>query len=589
MSDDSLVANPGAGGAFFKVDKVSGTSTPYMKIATTDVVQVIGNLAVTNTVAITGTITDTSQVFGKISSFAVNPIPGTSQVFGQVSSFPVSTTFVTISSSQVALGGGTQYLDSSATTAPTGMIAMYKFGAAASTMVAVASATPLPVFAISTNPLAIVGTSQVNIVSSVALGFTPTGTSMVNVVSSNTLGPLNLISSMIFADNAAYVPGTSRLGVVGGYYSSTNPALAHNDAGALLLNASSMIVNAPGAAETLVSTTPAVRVSVLDANGNQVTGFGSGTQYVDGTATTAATGMVQMYAFGAANSTVVAVSSSKPLPVYQISTGPVGPLVGTTMVNVVSSIPLGGGTQYAEAAVTTVATGNVSMWMFGAAESTVAAVSSSQPLPVFAISTVPHALVGTSQVFGGISSFAVNAIPSTSQVFGQVSSFAVNTVSTQVISSIPFIVSQSTAAWQAQVTNTVNVNIASSVTQSTSPIPIASGGLDTQLYVSVTTAPKTIKNSSGRLYDIWFTNSGTSMAWLKLFNASSASVSTGTTAPLMTFGLPAASSGVSGWLGSGYGYNFSTAIAVSVTASSATSTDTSSPPTNQILLQFGYK
>lgn len=105
---------------------------------------------------------------------------------------------------------------------------------------------------------------------------------------------------------------------------------------------------------------------------------------------------------------------------------------------------------------------------------------------VFVVSSVPNVLAGTSQIFGQVSTFpsstfvtnltttSVNVISTvphtivgTSQVFGIVSS--------QIISSIPLIVSQSTTAWQVQVTNMVNVNLTSSITQNTvitSSVPI---------------------------------------------------------------------------------------------------------------------
>lgn len=83
------------------------------------------------------------------------------------------------------------------------------------------------------------------------------------------------------------------------------------------------------------------------------------------------------------------------------------------------------------------------------------------------VSSVPHALVGTSQVFGGVSSFPL----------GVASTFAVNnpgTVSTQIISSIPFFVAQSSAPWSiiggVQVTNTVVVSSLPSALVGTSQV-----------------------------------------------------------------------------------------------------------------------
>lgn len=368
-----------------------------------------------------------SVTIGTVSSFPLS----TTQVFGTVSTQIVSSIPIFVSQSTnpwtVVLPG--------------------------TTMVNVVSTVPqsITIGTVSTFPLSTTqvfgqvssfafGTTNVNIVSSIALGFTPTGTSFVSISSSQ---PIIVAQSTV----PWQISGTSSVNII------SSVALGFTPTGTSMVN--------------IVSSIP----------------LGGGVQYVEGNTTTNPTGNTAMWK--SAVSTMVSVSTSNPLPVYQISTGPVGPLVGTTMVNIVSTV----------------------------------------------------------------------------------------IQNNNITSSIPLIVSQSTNTWAVN------------------PNPSSSNGLDTQLYVSVTTAPRTIKNSAGRLYDIWFTNAGTSMAFLKLYNASSASVSTGTTAPLMTFGLPASptTTGVSGWLGSAFGYTFSTAIAVSVTASSATSTDTSTPVTNQILLQFGYK
>lgn len=385
------------------------------------------NVNIVSSVTLRANVVASVAQTGQISSFPI----GTTQVFGTVSTQIVSSIPIFVSQSTnpwtVVLPG--------------------------TTMVNVVSTVPqsITIGTVSTFPLSTTqvfgqvssfafGTTNVNIVSSIALGFTPTGTSFVSISSSQ---PIIVAQSTV----PWQISGTSSVNII------SSVALGFTPTGTSMVN--------------IVSSIP----------------LGGGVQYVEGNTTTNPTGNAAMWK--SAVSTVVSVSTSNPLPVYQISTGPVGPLVGTTMVNIVSTI----------------------------------------------------------------------------------------TQNNNITSSIPLIVSQSTNTWAVN------------------PNPSSSNGLDTQLYVSVTTAPRTIKNSAGRLYDIWFTNAGTSMAWLKLYNASSASVSTGTTAPLMTFGLPASptTTGVSGWLGSAFGYTFSTAIAVSVTASSATSTDTSTPVTNQILLQFGYK
>lgn len=570
---DIVVSNPGVGGASFAVDTISGTTFPYVKITLGDLDQDNGGVSSSNPMPIHGAVGITSGAFSA-STQIVSSIPFfVAQSSGPWTVSPQGTSYITLASTQVSIGGGTQYLDGAATSAPTGNIMFYRGGNSSGTMTAVdASTHAMPM----------------NIVSSIALGFTPTGTSFVSISSSRPLivqqsttpwsvssATLDLISSAVFADGATYVRGTSRLAAIGAIYSSTSPTLTHSTVAAPRINSSGRFEMAPGDAETIVSTTPLVRIGIWNDQDQQITAFGGGQQYTDGSVTTAPTGNAFMWK--SLVSTMAVVSSSKPLPMNIVSSISLGfTPTGTSYVTLSSTqVTIGGGTQYIDGATTTSPTGNVMMYRSGNSSGALSAVDvSTHAMPVYIASSVALGFTPTGTSFVSISS------------------------------SQPLWVSQSSSPWSiiggvnvstmAAVASTFALNVVSTFSvspalTSTTPIPSAQGGLDIQSYISVTTSPKTIKNSAGKVYDVWFTNSATSTRWLKFFNASSASVSTGTTLPLMTFGLPGGTSAVSGWLGSVYGYQFSTAAAVACTASSATSTDTSAPGTNEVLLMIGYK
>lgn len=313
----------------------------------------------------------------------------------------------------------------------------------------------------------------------------------------------------------------------------------------------------------LVSTAPIALVGTSQVFGTVSTQIVSSIPLIVSQSTTpwSVSGQVSTFPTGQA-STFVANA-----PNVNVTNVPAVTVNGTTMVNIVSSIALG----------------------FTPTGTSFVSISSSQPI-IVAQSTNPWTINGQ------INASSFTAVAST---------FPLGTTSTQIVSSIPLIVAQSSSPWG--VNGQINISSASAqfstfptgqtstfisgqgITVSTASIPVTQGGLSAFLKIGVTTASVTIKATAGKLHDIWFTNTATSTRWLKFYNASSAAI--GTTAPLLTFGMPGTTTGanaIAGWIASAMGIQFSTAIFVGATASSATSTDTSAPAATDIILNCGF-
>lgn len=97
-----------------------------------------------------------------------------------------------------------------------------------------------------------------------------------------------------------------------------------------------------------------------------------------------------------------------------------------------------------------------------------------------------------------------------------------------------------------------------------------------------------VKASAGVVYGFTFTNTATSTRWLKFYNATAASVTVGTTAPVFTMGLPGnASDDVSGVFAFPSGMNFDTAICAAATTGVADN-DTGAPSANDVIVNIFY-
>ena len=77
----------------------------------------------------------------------------------------------------------------------------------------------------------------------------------------------------------------------------------------------------------------------------------------------------------------------------------------------------------------------------------------------------------------------------------------------------------------------------------------------------------------------------TSVRYLKFYNATAASVTVGSTTPILTFPLPASSSG---HIAFPYPVGFATALSAAVTTGVADA-DTGAPAANDVILNVFYK
>lgn len=116
----------------------------------------------------------------------------------------------------------------------------------------------------------------------------------------------------------------------------------------------------------------------------------------------------------------------------------------------------------------------------------------------------------------------------------------------------------------------------------------ATGGLSIFRTLDLDETEEEVKASAGTVYGWYFFNNSTSIRYLKFYNATAASVSVGTTTPVMTFPIPAVSSGgiAANMLG-GVGIKFDTAITVAVTTGLADA-DTGAPSANDVILNLWY-
>jgi hypothetical protein len=98
--------------------------------------------------------------------------------------------------------------------------------------------------------------------------------------------------------------------------------------------------------------------------------------------------------------------------------------------------------------------------------------------------------------------------------------------------------------------------------------PATSGGLS-YLAGSIGATKTAIKASAGQIYGWYFYNANASVAYVQIFNLGTGSVTLGTTAPDLAFGIPA-SSGANVEISNGIA--FSTAITIAVTTTRTGST-----------------
>jgi len=125
------------------------------------------------------------------------------------------------------------------------------------------------------------------------------------------------------------------------------------------------------------------------------------------------------------------------------------------------------------------------------------------------------------------------------------------------------------------------------------PLPIqvvgqAAGGASLFRSIDLDETEEEVKASAGTVYGVWFSNMATSTRFLKFYNATAASVTVGTTTPVLTLALPGnASDDISGVFSIPQGIAFGTAITVAATTGIADN-DTGAPAANDVIVNIFY-
>jgi hypothetical protein len=144
--------------------------------------------------------------------------------------------------------------------------------------------------------------------------------------------------------------------------------------------------------------------------------------------------------------------------------------------------------------------------------------------------------------------------------------------------------------------NIGDVDIASAIPAGTNAIgdvglePRTSGGTSIMRSLDLDETEEAVKASAGQVYWIMAFNLATSVRYLKFYNATVASVTVGTTTPVLTIPIPtqnASANGAGLVLAIPHGIEFDTAITVAATTGVADA-DTGAPGANEVIVNIGY-
>jgi len=118
----------------------------------------------------------------------------------------------------------------------------------------------------------------------------------------------------------------------------------------------------------------------------------------------------------------------------------------------------------------------------------------------------------------------------------------------------------------------------------------AANGLSIFRSLDLDESEEEVKASAGVVYGMWVTNTATATRFIKLYNATAANVTVGTTTPVITIAIPGNSSDdVSGSFNvGGLGIGFATAISVAATTAAADN-DTGAPAAGDCIVNVFYK
>ena len=210
-----------------------------------------------------------------------------------------------------------------------------------------------------------------------------------------------------------------------------------------------------------------------------------------------------------------------------------------------------------------------SPWTMNGAVAVTSNVTIQGTSSVNVISSAPHAIVGTvsSQIISSIPFFVAQS-SAPWDMRGGINVSTIGTVSTQIVSSIPFFVAQSSAPWtingqvgvssQPAVSSswplsTTMSNVVSSipffVAQSSAPwsfvetVSTAGGMSATTISLAATLNTTVVKASAGQLYGLLGANVGSSNVFIRVYNTSTAATTIASTGvPLLVWGIPISTS-----------------------------------------------
>lgn len=131
----------------------------------------------------------------------------------------------------------------------------------------------------------------------------------------------------------------------------------------------------------------------------------------------------------------------------------------------------------------------------------------------------------------------------------------------------------------------------SPVVLSTEDLAAINGNLSVFRSLDLDETEEEVKATAGKLYKLRITNFATSMRYVKLYNATAASVTVGSTTPIDTIPVPAASASdcvvITENFG-GKGLTFSTALSLACTTALADA-DTGAPSNNDVVVTAYYE
>lgn len=120
-------------------------------------------------------------------------------------------------------------------------------------------------------------------------------------------------------------------------------------------------------------------------------------------------------------------------------------------------------------------------------------------------------------------------------------------------------------------------------------VATTTGGTSIYRSLDLDETEEEVKGTAGQVYGFYVYNNATSVRYIKLYNDTAANVTVGTTTPVLTFGVPAQTSGGSGAVVMlPTPVAFGTAITAAATTGVADS-DTGAPGANDCVVNFFYK